>query len=161
LSPSGAAQYLLIHSNKSWAGDHEYELVRISGPILNRETVFHAIGCGKYLTGYIASRLLRPKISFDEAVPIAIYMVDEAKNHVDGCGGDTHVVTLSAEGKIEQYSQNSIIAGTEQLREADWIARRIVDLAIHPDLSEDHLRTLVDQWLDSLRKLREKIHSKE
>jgi hypothetical protein len=154
LYPSGVPGVNLLVG--VWARPHELELIRISGPVLNRKIYFDSIGCGKYFSGYIAKRLLRPKISFKDAIPIAIYMIDEAKANVLGCGGNTQVVALSNEGEVTCFSQDSIEEKTKQLRHADLYARRLVDLAIREDMSDEHFDTLSKQWLDELRKLRKR-----
>src|SRR5947209_4867422 len=77
-----------------WASD-QIELVKVSGPLLVRHVMSHAIGCGDVLATYLMNRLVYPKSSFSAAVPAALYIIDEAKGNVQGCGGDTHLITLA------------------------------------------------------------------
>jgi len=80
------------------------ELLKITGPIITRRITLESIGFGWVIATYIANRLLWPKTRSSDAVPIAIYMIDEAKQHVKECGGDTHVVTLDERGEVVSYS---------------------------------------------------------
>lgn len=130
------------------------EIVRIRGPIINRGISLDAIGFGWVIAKYIASRLLWPKTSFDMAIPIALYMIDEAKEHVRECGGDTNVVTVDNYGKVVVYSQDEIRQRTKHFREVDYWARQIVGLALNENLSDEQYRALLKNDLERVDKIR-------
>ncbi len=138
-----------------WAAPREMSLLKINGPILKRNVQFDAIGFGDILVTYIASRLLHIKTFLDEAVPVSIYMVDEAKQHVTECGGETHVVTLDEEGEFRRYSQDAIKTRTRELRDTDRIAREIVGLALNEHMPLQSYKTFADDIFKRLLKIRE------
>lgn len=144
-----------------WAAPREMSLLKINGPIVKRDVDFDAIGFGDILVTYIASRLLHIKTFLDEAVPVSIYMVDEAKQHVTECGGETHVVTLDEEGKFRRYSQDAIKTRTRELRDTDRIAREIVGLSLNEHLPLPSYKTLADDIFKRLLKIREGTSGRE
>ena len=141
-----------------WAKQYELDLIKINGPIIKREIVYDDIGYGRILTAYIASRLIRLKSTLEDAVPVAIYLIDEARQHVRECGGDINVVTLSREGEVKRYSQSTVEIKTKQFREADYIARHVVDLALTVP-EDDRFKLLLEDYLSRMR--RTKSDSKE
>lgn len=135
------------------------ELVKITGPIVNRHLVLESIGFGTILTTYIANRLLYPKMGFQQALPIALYMVDEAKRHVRECGGDTQLVMLKADGDMQGLLPNEIEARTKRLRETDFLARQIAGLFMEEHLPTSSVALFLKEHEDKLWKLREEMLS--
>lgn len=138
-----------------WAAPREMSLLKINGPIVKRDIAFDAIGFGDILVSYIASRLLHLKTFLDEAVPVSIYMIDEAKQHVTECGGDTHIVTLDEKGQFRRYLQGEIEARTRELRDTDRIAREVVGLSLNEHLPLQNYKVLADDIFKRLVKIRE------
>lgn len=136
-----------------WAAADQFELVKIVGPTLKREIHLDAAGYGDILATYLASRFLHMKTFVDQAVPIGIYMVDQAKEHMDGCGGDTHLVVISANGGVTRYSSEEVKAETDRLRTLDLLARRIVGMCMEPFNSNIQFDLLLEQQLEELRKI--------
>lgn len=136
-----------------WAAPGEFQLVRVDGAIVNRAVYLDAVGCGDILATYLASRLLWPKTWKEQAIPIGIYMVDQAKEHVEYCGGDVQLVIIEPDGSVERYTSEKVKDETERLRNLDLFARRIVGMCMSPFVSENQFRLLLDQQLEELRKL--------
>jgi hypothetical protein len=84
----------------------QLQLVEVSGPVLTRNVISRAIGCGDTLSSYIEERLSNPKAGLSDVIQVAVYIVDQAKRHVDGCGGETHVATLTDKANW-RFSRNS------------------------------------------------------
>lgn len=59
---------------------------------------FEAIGTGAPLARYIASKFPLRQLQLDHAVALAAYTIYEAKKHMRDCGGNTHIVALTASG---------------------------------------------------------------
>lgn len=135
---------------------HGCELVTISnGPIIRRNVAKDSIGCGTSLSTYLSDKLPLPKATFSEIVPAALYVIDQAKEHVDGCGGETHLATLRYDGKVEFESPGNIEAKTKQIREIEWAARNIVAFAVtRTDLPDADFAEAVQYWLDEIKRIR-------
>jgi 20S proteasome alpha/beta subunit len=58
------------------------------------------LGIGSYLTDFVLAALFDKswKLYVDEAASVSAYIVTAAKDHVEGCGGDTFVRILDDEG---------------------------------------------------------------
>jgi hypothetical protein len=136
-----------------WAGPNEFQLVRVDGAIVNRAVYLEAAGSGDILATYIANRLLWPKTWKDQAIPIGIYMVDQAKQYVEYCGGDTHLVIIAPDGTIERFSSSQVEAETERIRKLDIFARQLVGMCMLPFQSEEQFGIIVQDRLKDLRDL--------
>ncbi|MGA2904972.1 MAG: hypothetical protein ABSD98_14145 [Candidatus Korobacteraceae bacterium] len=149
--PDGVPKTLLLVG--VWAGPGDFELVKINGPVLKRGIILDAVGCGEDLVTYVTSRLLYMKSWLTQAIPVGIYMIDQAKEHVDGCGGDTQLVAIRELGRVEAYTSEDVKAETSRLRELDALARRIVGLSMGIHSTEVEYNALIEQYLVRLREL--------
>jgi 20S proteasome alpha/beta subunit len=131
------------------------QLVEISGPVLTRNITAKAIGCGDTLSSYIEERLSSPKAGLSEVIQVAIYIVDQAKKHVDGCGGETHVVTLTDSGKLEIFPQFQVQPMTKRIEEIDRLARIIAASAMDENIPNDAVRLTLESVMEDLLKARE------
>lgn len=60
---------------------------------------FAAVGCGADLANYLLGQHCRPNQSLSFAIATAIYVVEQVKQHIDGCSGDTQI------GMVFHYSE--------------------------------------------------------
>ena len=139
-----------------WCPPDSLELVETSGPVLTRKIASKSIGCGETLSSYIEERLIAPKAELSDVIPVAIYIVDEAKKHVDGCGGETHVVTISASGKVERLHQFQVEPKTKKIEEIDRLARQIAAVAMNETVTDDAARYSIEQFVEDIIKIRQK-----
>lgn len=136
-----------------WAAPDEFQLVRVDGAIVNRNAFLEAVGCGDILATYLASRLLWPKTWKQQAIPIGIYMVDQAKQHVECCGGQTQLVIIEPDGSVQRYTSDQVEIETSRLRELDLFARSIVGMCMSPFISEEQYSALIEDRMKDLRNL--------
>lgn len=139
-----------------WSPPGDLELIAIDGPILTRHIISKSIGCGKVLSTYIENRLLPNKSGLDFAIPIAVYIVDQAKAHVDGVGGETHVVTMMHDGKLKTIPQFEVQPKTKQIEEIDNLARYIAAIAMNEELSTEVVRAEISECVNGIIETREK-----
>ena len=66
------------------------------GPIVN-EKDFVSAGIGYYLADFLAGRMYQQHLSTRQCVILAAYILDQAKEHVEGCGGDSQIAVLREE----------------------------------------------------------------
>jgi hypothetical protein len=77
----------------------------VVAPVRNNR---HAIGSGESLGLYFGSLLFNESTSAKWARIITAHLVKQAKDHADGCGGDTHIITLPVTGPCQEVNQGEI-----------------------------------------------------
>lgn len=138
-----------------WAGSgpEDYELIKIHGPVLKRKVFLESIGCGDILAKYITARFIRPKTWLALSVPVGLYVIDQAKQYVEGCGGDTQLVAMYSTGHIETYTGQQAQKETERLIKIDSELRHIFGRLTDRYNSIDQFRTLFAEDLKHLEEL--------
>ncbi len=136
-----------------WAALNEFNLIKIRGPLLKRNVILDAIGCGDILATYLTMRLLYPKSWIGQATPVGIYIIDQVKEHVEGCGGNTQLVTIDYKGEVEVSPHKEVKDETERLRSADLIARQIIGLIMNTFDSAENFARLLEETCKPLYKL--------
>ena len=59
---------------------------------------YQAIGAGAHFAAFLASQLYRDSMCVSEAVRLATFITARVKEHVDGCGGPTSVISYGGIG---------------------------------------------------------------
>jgi hypothetical protein len=154
LFPDGmpSAQFLVA----VWGSHHDCEMVKITGPLLKRRVIQETIGFGNLLGTYISNRMLGNKVLIEQAMPVATYLIDQVREHVAECGGETHVVTLTFDGKLTRFNQFEMKDRSERLARIDEIARRMVAIAALEDTPDELFEQSMVDILSDLRKVRKK-----
>jgi hypothetical protein len=73
-------------------------LFRADGPVVNEKDTYDCAGTGLYLSNFVCSRMYRENLTLQQATILAAYVLFQAKEHVEGCGGQSHVAVLKNEG---------------------------------------------------------------
>jgi 20S proteasome alpha/beta subunit len=84
----------LIYGVKMDSGSR---LFHAYGPTIN-EKEYYAAGAGSYMADFLASRMYRTHLDVRQLIILAAYVLFQAKEHVDGCGGDSHIAALNEDG---------------------------------------------------------------
>lgn len=83
-------------------------LFKSTGPVLLEIPEYEVVGVGE-LVRYIAKNLYRPGLPISQAVVLGVHLVSLAKKYVDSVGGDTHVLVLTSDGRVnlerKEFSQ--------------------------------------------------------
>jgi 20S proteasome alpha/beta subunit len=86
----------------------EVTLFKALGPVLKEISAFEVIGAGEVVR-YVAANLYRDDLPISQGVLLGNHLVSLAKKFVDGVSGDTHILTITAEGGVSfersEYSQ--------------------------------------------------------
>lgn len=72
----------------------ESRLYRADGPIVNTKDSYDCGGIGMYLANFLASRMYRNNLTLQQATILAAYILFQTKEHVEGCGGQSHIAVL-------------------------------------------------------------------
>jgi 20S proteasome alpha/beta subunit len=73
---------------------HESRLFSAIGPIVNEKQGYDCGGTGHYMASFLASRMYGDHLPVHQCVILAAYILFQAKEHVEGCGGESQVVVL-------------------------------------------------------------------
>jgi 20S proteasome alpha/beta subunit len=87
-----------LWSKKDQAKGPKLVRVRRAASLLRKTP--EVIGIGTYLARYLIATLGKPNPSPFEAVRLATYVIAQAKKFVTQCGGETQVMTLTADGSV-------------------------------------------------------------
>jgi len=96
------------------------KLFHAYGPIVIEKDVYVTAGNGSYIGDYIAGRTTSDRsIPLDRAVTLAVYILEEAKKNVEGCGGESHVAILRNNGASGRVGTRQIDTIAETLNMID------------------------------------------
>jgi 20S proteasome alpha/beta subunit len=87
------------------------KLFSATGPIVVEQKRYYSGGAGYYMADFLAGRMYHDSMSLRQCVILAAYILFQAKEHVDGCGGDSQIAVLrnhGASGKVDWISIEAI-----------------------------------------------------
>jgi hypothetical protein len=105
-------------------------LFSASGPIVNEKDGYDACGAGYYMADFLASRMYAHHLNLRQCAILSAYILFQAKEHVDGCGGDSHIAVLREDGVSGIAARENVEAMTECLRMTDRsVGELLIDAA--------------------------------
>jgi hypothetical protein len=87
-------------------------------------------------------------------VPVVTYTVDQAREHVDGCGGRTHVAVIKANGEMRQLPKLEPQRRTARIADIDQVARRIAKMAMDERIDDEVARREIMQDVEGIIEIR-------
>jgi hypothetical protein len=106
------------------------KLFSASGPIVNEKKTFYSGGAGYYMADFLASRMYHDGMNLRQCVILAAYILFQAKEHVEGCGGDSQIAILRDDGVSGKVDWVSVEAINKMIRWEDVeLGRLILDAA--------------------------------
>jgi hypothetical protein len=96
----------------------ESRLFYARGPVVNQVDKYCSGGIGYYMADFLASRMPNTP-TLHQAVILAAYILFQAKEHVDGCGGESHIGILRNNGESGMIKRGRIEAITRLLDHVD------------------------------------------
>jgi 20S proteasome alpha/beta subunit len=94
------------------------KLFHAVGPVVN-ERECCAAGQGLYMADFLTSRMYKDYLDVRACLILAAYVLFQAKEHVDGCGGESHIAVLRDRAPSGKVNANHIKELTELLTFAD------------------------------------------
>jgi hypothetical protein len=91
-----------------------------NGPIVNEKPEYDSFGAGQYMADFLASRMYDKHLNLRQCAIVAAYILFQAKEHVDGCGGESHIAVLRKNGVSGVAGYRNIAAWTELLKLSDY-----------------------------------------
>jgi 20S proteasome alpha/beta subunit len=131
------------------------KLFSANGAIVNERTDYYSSGAGYYMADFLASRMYhRQYLSLRQCVILAAYILFQAKEHVDGCGGESHIAILRDKGVSGNVDPKRVEAMTDLLQMADInlgsALLEVADLETDMPAFRKNMKLLMDS-LDSTR----------
>lgn len=120
------------------------------GPVINEKDNYCSSGVGSYMADFLLERMYADHLTVQQCVILAAYILFQAKEHVDGCGGDSHIAVLrndGASGLIETQLADAI---TKNLDFSDHEAGRLLLAVADPSLNDEKFNEEVKSVIDAL-----------
>jgi hypothetical protein len=106
----------LIYGAKMHRGSRMFSAV---GPIVNEKDGYDCAGTGHYMANFLASRMYETNLSVRICVILAAYVLFQCREHVDGCGGESHIAVLREDESSGRVNWKRVEAITELLSQSD------------------------------------------
>jgi len=74
------------------------KLFHASGPIVNEKKTYSTAGAGQYMADFLAARMYKDWFDIRTLEILAAYILFQAKENVDGCGGESEIGILRDDG---------------------------------------------------------------
>jgi len=130
------------------------KLFRAHGPLVSEHHEWTSDGTGHYLANFIGGRMYNFTLSLSQLTILAAYTIFQAKEFVDGCGGETHVAVLKNEGGSARVREAEIKWIEQHIQTTDWFLDDILLKNADLDLGEKELEEAYAQHLNFLKTAR-------
>lgn len=137
----------------------ESRLFTADGPVVNETNGYTSRGAGYYMADFLAARMYQNGLSLYQCIVIAAYVLAQAKQHVDGCGGESQIAVLRNEGISGLVGSKPIEGITKVL---EWTDRAVGGILLHAanlELSPKEFQDTLPPIVEALETIRE--HQKE
>jgi len=129
-------------------------LFQATGPVVN-ETTYSSNGVGYYLADFLATRMRGDAwLTIRQTVILAAYILLQAKEHVDGCGGDSHIAVLRESESSGMVDSRLIQHLTEYLKSADHCTGEMLLSAADFSISDSDASDEISRSVDLLKFMR-------
>lgn len=134
----------LIYGIKMNGGSRLFKAV---GPVVNPIDTYSSNGQGYYMADFLAERMYSQSLTVHQCAILAAYVLFQAKEHVDGCGGESHIAVLrhdAPSGKLDRHRVEGI---TKILEHVD---KRLGSILLAAGNLSHGYETITDMSLDNL-----------
>lgn len=129
-------------------------LFQAIGPVVN-ETPYASNGIGYYLADFLTTRMRGDGwLTIRQTVILAAYILLQAKEHVEGCGGDSHIAVLRESESSGMVDFRLIQHLTEYLKSADHCTGEMLLTAADFSISESDASDGLSNSMDLLKFMR-------
>jgi hypothetical protein len=124
------------------------------GPLVNEKPERVSGGVGYYMADFLASRMYGNLLSIRQCIILAAYIIFQAKEHVVGCGGESHIAVLRNGGTSGMVEAEHVKTITELIQTSDQDIGKILMLHANLALTEEQFENKSTEILKSLLPLR-------
>jgi hypothetical protein len=130
--------------------EQESRLFTAHGPVVVEKDSYASEGCGYYMADFLASRMYSQFMTTRQGVILAAYILFQSKEHVDGCGGESHIAVLRKSESSGLVDWGLVKELTEILKFADSLAGQILLQTSDMDLPQENYRKTIKAIVESL-----------
>ena len=124
------------------------------GPIVNEKSTYAAVGAGDYMVDFLADRVHQRYLPGPQVVMLALYILFQCKEYVDGCGGDSHVAALNELGESRMLDPWRMDFANKQLRQIDDLFSELLLNAADFSTSDVDFEEQLNRVIDRLSNIR-------
>lgn len=135
--------------------NRQSRLFNALGPAVNEKQTYCTGGIGTYMADFLAARMYTDGLTVQQCVILAAYILFQTKEHVDGCGGKSHIAILREDGASGQVDSQRVEAITENLHRADTELGSLLLASSDLDLSDKDFRDKANDVYSFLEVFRE------
>jgi hypothetical protein len=129
-------------------------LFQATGPVVNERT-YASNGIGYYLADFLTTRMRGEAwLTIRQTVILAAYILFQAKEHVEGCGGDNHIAVLRESESSGMVDFRLIQHLTEYLKSADHCTGEMLLTAADFAISDSDASGGISNSVDLLKFMR-------
>ena len=121
------------------------------GPEVNRQEKYCIGGVGTYLGGFLAERMYTEGLTVQQCVILAAYILFQTKEHVNGCGGESHIAVLREDGPSGKVDSQRVESITKNLERADAELGTLLLASSNLDLGDKGFRNETKRVYDFLK----------
>jgi hypothetical protein len=145
--------------------DGDSRLFYSLGPAVNEKSEYATGGVGLYMADFLATRMYRSEWNIFQGAILAAYILFETKEHVDGCGGESHIAILPNNGECRLARPKSVEAITRMLRTVDIVTSRLwvesADLGTQSEQFKKNIEAVVSTLMDAREQYSEDVMRKD
>jgi len=132
----------------------ESRLFQAVGPVVN-ETTYASDGIGYYLANFLTTRMRGDSwLTIRQTIILAAYILFQTKEHVEGCGGDSHIAVLRESESSGMVDFRLIQHLTEYLKSADHFTGEMLLKAADFSIPDSDVSHGISNSVDMLKFLR-------
>jgi hypothetical protein len=130
------------------------KLFHASGSIVNETQGYSSGGIGMYMADFLASRMYRDHLTIRQCVILAAYILFQAKEHIEGCGGHSMIAVLRNDDTSGVIGLRHTETFTNLVQNVDHEIGSILLKYADLEIKEDQFKEAVTKLFDRLITLR-------
>ena len=138
-----------------WVKGYPTRLFASVGPVVNPVESHECVGIGEVLARFIADRMFVPGITTSRMAEIlSVYLLEQCKDYVDGCGGESVVAILKGDGTLKALQFADVQYIMLILGQLDAYAGSILLRGADPDISDEEFENVMKTSLAMVKHTR-------
>lgn len=121
---------------------------------INPVKTYATVGVGDELSNYICDRLYKSEMVTRHVLFLALHMLQEAKDHVSGCGGESHIAILQGDGTITAMPPIGTFMVANHIANLEEAIRQIALASADLELPDKTFAQLLNMFKDTLTTMR-------
>ena len=138
-------------------------LFQASGPLVNEKS-YASSGIGYYLADFLAGRMGADGehgwLTTRQCVAVAAYILFQAKEHVEGCGGNSHIAVLRESESSGMVDFQLVEHLTEYLKRADGFLGEILLATADFTMADSVLTEKIESLIGTIKYVRDEEKKK-